>query len=65
MRREDVVMSDRDELLAALTAERYTNTWWKTPEPTPPPDDDLTCARRRREMADDFAAHDHPERTAQ
>jgi hypothetical protein len=53
----------RDELLAALTAERYDNRWWKT-TPAQPPDDDVTCARRRREMADDFAAHDHPERKA-
>lgn len=54
----------RDELLEALMVERYDNRWWTTPEPTPAADDDLTCARRRREMADDFAALEHPERKA-
>lgn len=44
-----------DELMQALTAERYTNPWWTTkPKPTPvAQDDDLTCARRRRELTAD------------
>lgn len=54
----------RDELLAALTVERYDNRWWTTRETAAPVDDDLIRARRRREMAADFAAHDHPERKA-
>ena len=53
----------RDELLKALLVERYTNPWWKTPEPVAV-DDDLTCARRRREMVADFDALDRPEREA-
>ena len=51
-------MTTRDELLAALTVERYTSPWWTTPPATQAPDDDLTCARRRREMAADFAGLD-------
>lgn len=54
----------RDELLAALTVERYDNRWWTTAAAARAPDDDLTCARRRREMAANFAALDHPERKA-
>jgi hypothetical protein len=52
-------MSARDELLAALTAERYDGRWWKTAarvevsaDPVPTEsivhDDELTTARRRR-----------------
>lgn len=54
----------RDELLAALTVERYDNRWWTTPTPTQAPDDDLTCARRRREMVADFEALGEGERKA-
>jgi hypothetical protein len=56
----------RDELLAALTAERYDNRWWTTPEPRRDPDtesvpiewgdDDLIRARRKRDL---LAAVDH------
>lgn len=58
-------MTTRDELLAALSVERYTNPWWVTPPTEQAPDDELTCARRRRQMVADFADHDHPERKAQ
>lgn len=54
----------RDELVAALTVERYDNRWWKTPESVVSTDDDLTCARRRREMVADFAALERPESEA-
>jgi hypothetical protein len=53
----------KDELLRALLVERYTNPWWKTPEPVIT-DDDLACARRRREMVADFEALAVPEREA-
>lgn len=55
----------RDELLASLTVERYTNPWWVTAPTIAAVDDDLACARRRRELAADFALLDHPERKAQ
>jgi hypothetical protein len=49
----------RDELLAALTAERFNNRWWKTPEVEPEPDDPERC-RWRRELAE--REHDKYER---
>lgn len=64
---------NRDELLAALNAERYGNgAWFKTPAPgrqRPPEaldssaydDNDITTARRRRELLADVA---HQTRTA-
>ena len=51
----------RDELVAALTVERYAaNQWWtRKPTPhTPDPDDDLTTARRRRQLADAINEHE-------
>ena len=39
----------REELLDALTAERYDNRWWTT-KPTAANEDEVTCARRRREL---------------
>ena len=48
-------MSARDDLLAALAAERYDNGWWTTPErPDEDADNDLATARRRRLLAADF-----------
>jgi len=55
----------RDDLLAALTAERYDNRWWSTDTArarrAEPVDDELTTARRRRLLADEYGAmqHDH------
>lgn len=43
----------REELLAALTVERYDNRWWTTPRPELD-DSDITTARRRKAMAEDF-----------
>ena len=49
---------NRDELLAALTAERYDNRWWtdkrKADEAAVVDDSDVTTAKRRRDMAADF-----------
>jgi hypothetical protein len=43
------------DLLAALTAERYDNRWWKTkPTDDAATDDDMTTARRRRALAADY-----------
>ena len=47
-------MSARDELLDALTAERYDNRWWVTRNADETPDDEVTTARRRRLLAEDF-----------
>jgi hypothetical protein len=51
-------MNARDELLAALTAERYSNTWWtsasKREEAVVMDDSETTVARRRRDLAEDF-----------
>lgn len=41
----------RDELLDALTVERYDNTWWTTPTAVVD-DSDIATARRRRALAE-------------
>lgn len=41
----------RDELLRALTVERYTNPWWKTPA-TEADDSELARGMRRRELVE-------------
>ena len=50
----------RDDLVAALVAERYgANQWWtRRPPERPTDDDELTTARRRRELADAINEHD-------
>lgn len=52
---------NRDELLAALMAERYDNRWWtdkrKADETASMDDSDMTTAKRRRQMAADFERH--------
>lgn len=45
---------NRDELLAALTAERYDNRWWKSTPADVAVDDEVLAARRRRRMAEDY-----------
>lgn len=46
---------NRDELLAALMAERYNGGGWRpTHTPDEQPDDELTAARRRRQLAEDY-----------
>lgn len=49
---------NKDELLAALTAERYDNRWWsdetRRAESEVCDDSDVATARRRRQMAEDF-----------
>lgn len=64
-------MTARDELLAALTAERYNGGGWKTPPRTWNAelstaaltfnDDDVTRARRRREALAEWEAHQDEE----
>ena len=44
----------RDELLEALTAERYNGGGWVTRNADETPDDEVTTARRRRLLAEDF-----------
>lgn len=63
--------SARDELLAALTAERYNGGGWKTPpkhwnaasltSALAFNDDDVTRARRRREALAEWEAHQDEE----
>lgn len=53
-------MNTREELLAALTVERYDNRWWVTPPAQADADDDLATARRRRAMVENFAHHGDP-----
>lgn len=65
-------MTARDDLLAALLVERYTNPWWVTPSEvaadnawrrslsnsTPEyEDNDLLYARRRRELVEAWDEH--------
>ena len=45
---------NRQELLDALTAERYDNRWWATREDAQQAADALPPARRRRLLAEDF-----------
>ena len=40
-----------DDLLRALTAERYNGFWWPTRREVPD-DSELTCARRRKVLAE-------------
>lgn len=59
-------MVTRDELLAALTAERYNGGGWRPahePDETAH-DDELAAARRRRQMAADFDRLNEREREA-
>lgn len=39
----------RDELLDALTVERYNGVWWATPTPD---DSEIATARRRKALSD-------------
>jgi hypothetical protein len=58
-------MTARDDLLAALTAERYDNRWWTTPQDVDPAvDTDLSRARRRHLMSEDFDRLNTEEREA-
>ena len=50
----------RDELLDALTAERYNGGGWVTRNADETPDDEVTTARRRRLLAEDFASVGDP-----
>ena len=51
-------MSNED-LLAALTKERYDNRWWTTrPEQPELDDSEIACARRRRQLAEAFEGHE-------
>ena len=54
----------RDELLDALTAERYDNRWWVTRTADETPDDEVTTARRRRLLAEDFERGNQEARNA-
>jgi hypothetical protein len=48
----------KDELLAALTAERHNGLWWnarrRREEAAVIDDSDVTVARRRRQLAEDY-----------
>lgn len=50
-----------DELMRALIAERYTNTWWKTAKAETSEDTEQMQAQRRRLMEADYA---HADRAA-
>ena len=56
---------NRDELLAALAAERYDNRWWHRDDDRAPggmwDDSDVNCGRRRKALAE---AWDEQEREA-
>lgn len=58
----------RDELLAALVAERYDNRWWtddrERTEAAIADDSDVTTAKRRRQMAEDFERANRREASA-
>lgn len=47
--------SDRDELLAALIAERHNGGGWVRPQSQP--DNDIVCARRRRVLVEESQDH--------
>jgi len=49
----------RDELLASLLVERYTNPWWATPAPEAA-DDDLACRRRLNAAVTESDAMERP-----
>lgn len=45
-------MSELDDVVAGLLAERYRRSvWWRTPDQTPAVDDEVSVRRRRREAA--------------
>lgn len=52
-------MSARDDLLDALTAERYDNRWW-TARPEVLVDDELTCRRRLAALVAEMSEHGDP-----
>lgn len=47
-------MSELDDVIAGLLAERYRKSvWWTTPDKKPVVDDEVTVRRRRREAVDE------------